>query len=152
MATRIGRRSRLRTVSFLSRSRRSHITTTPRSGHRSLSGKAVHVLSAAQPMSERRSFSYSLPFSFLDVYDGRQSYFARSSSYSRTFTGVVADYGAKQVARSSVFPRLYYFNPANVVRCARRAERRRVIFARGSAGGKVKPPKFTQESQISCKM
>ena len=151
MATRRLRRRRLRTVSFLSGARRDEINISPAvfAGHRSLN--RVHTLSYPQDMSRRRS-AYSLPFSWSEIYDNRRDRSFDNRTYPRRFSGVEATINSGKISSSNVIPYRFYFHaPRGVVLCVRREQRRRVIFARGSAGSRVKPPRFNQDSLISCK-
>lgn len=150
MATRRLRRRRLRTVSFLSGARRDGIDISPAvfAGHRSL--YRVHTLSYPQDMSRRRS-AYSLPFAWSEIYDNRRARDFDNRSYPRRFSGIEATVKSGKVSSSDAIPyRFYFYAPRGVVLCVRREQRRRVIFARGSAGNRVKPPRFSQDSLISC--
>lgn len=46
--------------------------------------------------------------------------------------------------------RLSFAVPAHVAVCVRRKERREVLFAHGKGGGKVKPGKWSEFSDINC--
>ena len=58
-------------------------------------------------------------------------------------------------SRAMTFPSnvIAFQNPEVVVTCVRRKTRREVLFAKGGAGGgkKIRRPKWTWRSRISCK-
>lgn len=103
----------------------------------------VRLLSAPVPtVSDRRVFDFE-----------RASRRAYVSVGPRSASGLVARPAATHRALAGhvgVPTAIAFRDPARVDLCSRREERKRVMHARGSAGGKVRRPRRNAWSGVSC--
>lgn len=148
-------RSNSRRQSYSVRMRQSRRVTFDNSPQHYRGHRFDNIFNDYSKNDSRRRLLYSPSFNLTSVFDRRQQFFNNSTAVSKKITGVDAIYGArdvrKNISRETLSSRLYFFDPARVVHCIRRDDRRRVIFALGRGGTKVKAPRFTQDSLISCK-